>query len=42
MTFIAGSDVYSVGLIDETAYDPYSADNVRSYIRSYFDSDLTI
>jgi hypothetical protein len=37
MTFIAGSDVYSVGLINETAYNPDSADNVMSY--KYFYSD---
>ena len=37
MKFIAGSDVYSVGLIDETTYDPDSADNVMSY--KYFYSD---
>lgn len=35
MTIIEGPDGYSIGLIDETSYDPESVDNVREYNRFY-------
>jgi hypothetical protein len=37
MTFIAVSDGHSIGLIDETSYNPDSADNVISYNKFYAD-----